>query len=243
MSVAMTKAEGVTVLTLTTDPQSSSPPLCQILKGLCCSVSQDLKEIQGTSQSVLGTLQIMIGLMNIGLAGILCSAYYGFWWLMGDSMFPFWAGGIFIFFGVMNILSEKRPSQCLVILNVVLSILGVVLGFLALSLYCINNGDIRFWWICREGDSFPPFITPPPSAEEMMIRQKCSEAQKLAEILLKGINFTLVTLSVLEICVTISSAVLGIKALIYSNKRENKSPDDFEHCKPQLEEVTSKPEA
>lgn len=59
MSVTMAKADGVTVLTLTSDPESPCPPLCQILKGLCyspmcCSVSQRLKGVQKTSQSLLG---------------------------------------------------------------------------------------------------------------------------------------------------------------------------------------------
>lgn len=59
MSVTVAKSEGVTVLTLTADPNSACPPLCQIIKGLCCSprcctVSQQLKENQRTSQSLLG---------------------------------------------------------------------------------------------------------------------------------------------------------------------------------------------
>lgn len=59
MSVSVSTADGVTVFTLTSDPKSPWPPLCQILKGLCynptcCSVSQQLKTVQRTSQSVLG---------------------------------------------------------------------------------------------------------------------------------------------------------------------------------------------
>ncbi len=59
MSVTVAKADGVTVFTLTTDPQSSCPPIFQILKSLCCtpeccSVSQQLKRVQNASLSVLG---------------------------------------------------------------------------------------------------------------------------------------------------------------------------------------------
>ncbi len=55
----MSRADGVTVFTLTTDPQSAWPPICQIFKGLCyspmcCSVSQHLRRVQNMSQSVLG---------------------------------------------------------------------------------------------------------------------------------------------------------------------------------------------
>lgn len=64
MPVTVSTADGVTVLTLTSDPNSSCPPLCQIIKGLCysprcCTVSQQLKENQGTSQSTLGVSSLI----------------------------------------------------------------------------------------------------------------------------------------------------------------------------------------
>lgn len=67
MSVTVSSAEGVTVLTLTSDPNSSCPPLCQLLKGLCyspgfCTVSQQLKENQGISQSTLGVSSLIFRL-------------------------------------------------------------------------------------------------------------------------------------------------------------------------------------
>lgn len=98
MSITMTKADGVTVMTLTSDPKSAWPPLCQILKALCyspvcCTVSQHLRKIQKTSQSVLGALQIMVGLLNIGLGAILLISRGGPWWIM-DSAFSFWLGGL-----------------------------------------------------------------------------------------------------------------------------------------------------
>lgn len=59
MSLTMGKADGVTVITLTSDSESSCPPLCQILMRLCyspvlCSVSQHLRRVQRFSLSVLG---------------------------------------------------------------------------------------------------------------------------------------------------------------------------------------------
>ncbi|XP_074538665.1 transmembrane protein 176A-like [Halichoeres trimaculatus] len=254
MSVTMTKTEGVTVLTLTSDPQSALPPICQLLKGLCyspvcCSVSQHLKKIQGTSQSSLGAMQIMIGLLNIGLGAILASSGAGSWWQMDESKFPFWLGGLFILFGAVNIWSEKCPSPCLVILSVFLNVAGVAFAIAAIVLYSINIAHIRFWWRCQRDDDdyyygyHREHPTPSPSPEEMMMRQKCLEAQDLSKMILQSINAVLIVLVVLELCITISSAVLGIKALSCGEKRENKSPGDLEHYKPLLEEVTSNPAA
>ncbi|TNN02139.1 hypothetical protein fugu_009626 [Takifugu bimaculatus] len=128
MPVTVSTADGVTVLTLTSDPNSSCPPLCQILKGLCyspkcCTMSQQLKENQGTSQSTLGTLHIVIGLLNIGFSVILCTGS-GASWDIRETYFPFWFGAVFIFLGAMCIFSERRPSPGLVFLNVTLNIVG-----------------------------------------------------------------------------------------------------------------------
>ncbi|CAJ1062872.1 membrane-spanning 4-domains subfamily A member 8-like [Xyrichtys novacula] len=254
MSVTMTKAEGVTVLTLTSDPQSSLPPICQILKGLCyspvcCSVSQHLRRIQGTSQLVLGTMQIMVGLLNIGLGGILLSGP-GARWQMDETKFPIWLGALFILFGAMNILSEKQPSPCLVILNVMLNIIGVAFAITAIVLYSINTANIWLWWDCDERERYRHryyddydrhTTTTTPSPQEKIIKEKCMEAKYLTQMLLRSISAVLIVLSVLELCLTISSAVLGIKTMCHRGKKEEQSPDDPELYKPLLEEVTSNP--
>ncbi|XP_035527841.1 transmembrane protein 176A-like [Morone saxatilis] len=247
MSMTMTKAEGVTVFTLTSDPQSTCPPLCQILKGLCyspvcCSVSQHLRRIQRTSQSVLGALHIMVGLLNIGLAAILCASRSGSSWQMDSSLFPFWFGGLFMLFGVMSILSEKYPSPCLVILNVILNLVGVCFAIAAIVLYSMNIANIWVGWMCNE-DYMSAYSVRTPSPREDIVQEKCLEGAALILMLLRSINAVLIVLSVLELCVTISSAVLGIKALSSSEKKENKSTDDPEIYKPLLEEVTSNPTA
>lgn len=51
--------EGVTVVTVASNPQNPCPPLCQVLCGLCynplcCVVSETLKTFQGGSQYILG---------------------------------------------------------------------------------------------------------------------------------------------------------------------------------------------
>ncbi|XP_019130763.1 membrane-spanning 4-domains subfamily A member 8 isoform X1 [Larimichthys crocea] len=240
MSVTMAKADGVTVFTLTSDPQSSCPPLCQILKGLCyspvcCSVSQHLKRVQKSSQSVLGALHIMVGLLNIGLGAILSSNDGIIWWLNGIG-FPFWLGALFMLFGAMSILSEKCPSRCLVILSVILNLAGVAFAITAIVLYSISMPYTGPWWMC-DNYGYSRYNTQSPHQDIM--EEKCLEAKALIVMIRKGITAVLIVLSVLELCVSISSAVLGIKALRSSEKKENKSTDDPEHCKPLLEDVTN----
>ncbi|XP_037640271.1 transmembrane protein 176B-like [Sebastes umbrosus] len=254
MSVTMTKAEGITMITLTSDPQSFCPPLCQIFKGLCyspvlCSVSQHLRRVQRNSQSVLGALHIMVGLLNIGLGAILCSSHGASWYLMDRSLFPFWFGGLFMLFGTICILSEKCPSPCLVILNVLLNLAGVALAIAAIVLYSINMANMSTWWMCRDDHydynynyhSRHTTTTPPPGTDIM--KEKCLEGKELILMLMRSMNAVLIVLSALELCLVISSAVLGIKALRSREDGEKKKIGDPELYKPLLEEVTSNPVA
>ncbi|XP_075899308.1 membrane-spanning 4-domains subfamily A member 6C-like [Nelusetta ayraudi] len=243
MSVTVSNADGVTVFTLTSDPKSPWPPLCQILKGLCynpvcCSVSQQLKKVQRTSQSVLGTLHIMDGLLNIGLGAILICSDSGPSWRNESSGFPFWLGGLFIFFGIMCILSEKCPSFCLVILNVVLNITGVGFAIAAIVLYSINISNIYVWWICREEWYDQRRQLP---VGEML--EKCEEGTAMIEGMQRGINILLIILSTLELCVALSSAVMGIKTLCGGANTGDESVDDPEVIKPLLLEAAAEPEA
>lgn len=199
MSVTLTKADGVTVLTLTTDPHSPCPPLCQILKGLCyspvcCSMSLPLKRVQGTTQSTLGVVQIMVGLLTIGLGSIL---WYGdgSWGLMNN----FWLGPLFIFFGVMCIVIEKHPSPCMVLLNVILSVAGLLFAITAVIVNTVN------------------FFMPGENGAEV------------ERMLLRGVNAVLIGLSLLELFTVLSSAVVGVNYLEENvQKTENKSTDDPE---------------
>ncbi|XP_003451268.2 high affinity immunoglobulin epsilon receptor subunit beta [Oreochromis niloticus] len=259
MSVTVSKADGVTVLTLTSDPQSPWPPLCQIFKNLCyspvcCSVSQHLRSLNRASQTVLGTLQIMIGLLNIGFGLILYSTWTSFY--LNYLGFPFWLAALFIIFGIMCILSEKYPSPCLVILTVILNLTGVAFAITGIALYGISLVIIGYWrnydyncysryngyngyndyWYGRE-------TIRPPSLEEKLLQENCLEGQAVLVMLLRSISAVMIILSVLELCVVISSAVLGIKALRNKEKGQNKSTDDPELYKPLLEEVTAQPVA
>ncbi|KAE8289175.1 hypothetical protein D5F01_LYC13055 [Larimichthys crocea] len=207
MSVTMAKADGVTVFTLTTDPQSSCPPLCQILKGLCYSpvcfsVSQHLKRVQKSSQSVLGALHIMAGLLNIGLGAILFSGDGIYWWMRNIGL-PFWSGA-------------------LVILSVILNLAGVAFAITAIVLYSNSMTYTGLWWMCDDYrySGYKYSISSSGHHEREMLGGQSTD-------------------SVLELCVSISSAVLGIKALRSSEKKENKSTDDPESCKPLLEDVTN----
>ncbi|XP_049901878.1 transmembrane protein 176B-like isoform X4 [Epinephelus moara] len=250
MSITMAKADGVTVFTVTSDPRSAYPPLCQIIKGLCynpecCSVSQHLRKVQRSSQSVLGALHIMVGLFNIGLGVILFCSHGGASYQMFSTGFPFWIGALCMLFGIIGIVSEKYPSPCLVIINVILNLAGVGFAIASIVLYSVNMTNIWLWSMCDNDYNYDYYSrhrpTAAPSPGEEIMKEKCLEGKELILMLLRSINAVLIVLSALELCLVISSAVMGIKALRSSEKEKDKKIGDPESYKPLLEEVTSNP--
>ncbi|XP_074540488.1 uncharacterized protein LOC141801372 [Halichoeres trimaculatus] len=243
MALTRTEVNGVTVITLASDPTSPCPPICQILKTLCYSpscfsVSQHLRRIQGASQSLLGALQIVLGLLNIGCGAIFTAN--ALWWQKYNYLFSFWLGAMFIFFGAICILSEKYPSPCLVILNVILNLLGVCFAIAAIILYSLSIVTNDMSWICDHENSYDYEETTLSPVMKSMV-EKCLEAANVAAMTFTSMFGLLIVLSVLELCVVISSAVLGIKALRGSKKGETKSSEDSEHCRRLLEDASSNP--
>ncbi|XP_061675313.1 uncharacterized protein LOC133500539 [Syngnathoides biaculeatus] len=249
MSVSMTKEGGVTMLTLSSNPKSRWPPLCQILGALCyspacCSVSRHLRGAAGTSQSVLGALHIMVGLLNVGLGVILMCSGPASSWEMDSTAFPHWSGALFILFGVVCILSERFPSPCLVLVNAILNFLGIAFAIAAIVLYAKNAANIHLWPGCREydygyGSRRRATTTPSPHAEKYL--ERCLEGQALTLMLLRGINGVAIALSVLELALVVSSCALAIKLLNCDDgdHRQQGRPKADGECEPLLEEVVA----
>ncbi|XP_078027329.1 uncharacterized protein LOC144464409 [Epinephelus lanceolatus] len=249
MSMTLNKADGRTVITVTSDPKCAWPPLCQILKAhyhnpLCCSVSQHLRRVQGTSQSALGATQIMVAVINIYLGTILINNGASSWQLL-EYWYPIWFGFLFAGFGIMSILSERYPSTCLVTASVIANLAGVAFAIAAIVLYGFNRIRIELSWLCRRDEwdwhGLNMTMPPTPSVEEMIMMDKCMDAKAKVRVLVQSISTVLVIMSILELCLVTSSAVLGIKALVRGQKEANKStdPDPNLHKFPLLKEVTT----
>ncbi|XP_045082540.1 membrane-spanning 4-domains subfamily A member 4A-like [Coregonus clupeaformis] len=250
MSVTVTKGEGVTVFTVNSKEGSSWPLLCQILGTLCyspaCSVSQGLRRLQASSQSALGIIQIMVGVLNIGL-GVILIDYSS---LLRWNGTPFWLGGVFIAVGIMCILAEKFPSPCLVGINVLMNLSGAALAIAGIVLYAVDLANDHFWWTCNEDnynwrdDYYGGRVTKPPNDQQRdRLLEKCKDAKQIAQMLMNALDIVLIVLAVLQLCVTISSAVLGLKALCKNGKEGKQNIQDLEQYKPLLEEVTTNPAA
>ncbi|XP_076136967.1 uncharacterized protein LOC143119384 [Alosa pseudoharengus] len=239
MSVTMTKAEGVTVLTVTNNnPKSNWPLLCQILGTLCyspaCSVSHKLKGLLGGTQSALGTIQIMIGLLNIGFGAIL-HASYSRYNVLTDSGASYWLGGLFILCGVLCILAEKCPSACLVVITGLMNIVSAAFAVTAIVLYAINVGMIwrPFYRQCDDYYNYYDRTPPPPSGNVDI----CKTYLAKSKVMWEGMGIIMIIFAALQLCIAISASIIVFKAVC---KRDT-SVQDPELNKPLVDEVLSYP--
>ncbi|XP_043974262.1 uncharacterized protein LOC122831825 [Gambusia affinis] len=206
MSVTVSKADGVTVLTMVSDPNGRLPPLCQVLKALShslggCSEPPHMKRLQRASLLVLGTLHIMIGLLSISL-GIILHFSESWCELTVVPSCPFWSGSLFAVIGIICILCEKKPCLYLILPNMFLNFVGIFGAVGAIFLYSINISG--YYSGC--GRVYGPYY------HEFPIR-----------VLSEGISGVLIALSALELCVAVSALALTIKVLTCCKRNENLS--------------------
>ncbi|XP_040900909.1 high affinity immunoglobulin epsilon receptor subunit beta-like isoform X1 [Toxotes jaculatrix] len=182
------------------------PPLCQILKTLCFSpvcCSEYKGMMQTNVTAALGTIQIMVGLFNIGLAPGRTSTH------SEDLGNAYWLGVVYIAAGIMSVFAGRWPSLFLVGFAVFVNIVATVFAIIGIVLYAIDLGNVSIIWMCDRNRH---------NADNH--GDNCRYLAFFAQSLLTGMDITLIVLAVLQLCVCISFSVLALKALVNRKKEE-----------------------
>ncbi|XP_059195857.1 uncharacterized protein LOC131976721 [Centropristis striata] len=186
-----------------------SPPPHHILKTLCftarCSVNTGL--MQANVTAALGTIQIMVGLFNIGLGPARISTNPEDFTSLGAT---YWLGAVFIVAGVLSLVIGRFSSLFLLGLAVLLNIVGSFFSIVAVVLYAFDLADAPAAAMCHWNGYGVRNI------------DNCKYAANFAQRLLTTVDITMIVLAVLQLCVCISIAALGIKA-VFSRKEEEVS--------------------
>ncbi|KAK2909861.1 hypothetical protein Q8A73_007576 [Channa argus] len=206
MSVTVHRDKHETGVTMKTDTKSMLPPLCQYLAALCyspvcCTVCKGL--LHNIVTAALGTIQIMVGLFNVVLGTGRSSTHSGD---LTDLRAAYWLGAVYTAAGIMAVFAGWFPSFRLVGFAVLMNIVGSIFAIVGIVLYAIDLGDVSIPSMCNlnghSGDDY----------------DNCVYVAFLAQHLLTGLDITLIILAVLQLCVCISFAVLGIRALVSRQK-------------------------
>ncbi|XP_071763205.2 uncharacterized protein LOC139917882 [Centroberyx gerrardi] len=135
MSLTVTTEEGLVKVTVTSDPGSCWPPLCQIIWNRCCNtvksgVSEDQsRPLRVRYHRALGAVQMLIGLVGMFLVASLRHSDNG----AASNMT--WLGFVFLTSGMVSILAEERPCMCLVILSMVINLVAAAFALTGIGLY------------------------------------------------------------------------------------------------------------
>ncbi|XP_052434594.1 uncharacterized protein tmem176l.1 isoform X6 [Carassius gibelio] len=242
MSLTVSKGEGLTVITIPSDPKSKWPALCQVLSFLCCSpvcsVSQNMKKKLTSIHTALGTMQIIVGVISIVFGILLKSSWI--WNNITESGIIFWFGGVVLVIGIVTVLAARFPSPVLLVITVILNIVSAALAITAVVLYSIDQGTANGLYCDTSYYSSYSDITPSP--EQTRINQICVQYKYLNMMILRGLDVMMIALSVLQLCVNISFCVVTGKALCKKDE-DVKSVEDPELHKPLLEDATAGGEA
>ncbi|KAF4110607.1 membrane-spanning 4-domains subfamily A member 10 [Onychostoma macrolepis] len=205
MSLTVSQDEGVTMITINSNPNSKCPILCQILGSLCyspvCAVSQHVKSTMMDIYMALGIVQIIAGVLNLVTGILFISSGMHDHIMMFNA--PFWLGGVFLVVGVVSIVADQFPSYFLVLVTVVLNKVSALLAMIGLALYAWDLMGDKITSSYYYGDN--------------MIRE--------------ALDITMMIISALQLCVTLSFSVLTLKRLCETN-----SVEDLQLYKP-LKEV------
>ncbi|RXN34176.1 transmembrane protein 176A-like [Labeo rohita] len=237
MTLTVSQGEGLTVITVTSNPKSKWPVLCQILGFLCyspvCSVSQGMKGKLKDVHTAFGIVQMIIGVLNIAV-GIVFTCLGAWYTMMRIANGPFWLGSVFLVVGIVCILTAKFPTSCLMVIGMILNVVSAALAITAVVLYSVDLANDHTYNSCK-GYYYSYYNT--DSAEDNWKKETCLYYQNLSEIIFRGLDIMMIVLSVLQLCVTISFSVLTGKALCKKDEDE-KSVEDPERYKPLLEDAT-----
>uniref|UniRef100_A0A3Q1IYH4 Uncharacterized protein n=1 Tax=Anabas testudineus TaxID=64144 RepID=A0A3Q1IYH4_ANATE len=181
-----------------------SPLLCEIINTLRRSVYQFYQLIQTSVTTAIGTIQIMVGLFNIGLGPGRTSTRPGDLTSVGAA---YWLGAVFIVTGILSILAGQFPSSCLLGFTVFMNIAGAIFAITGIVLYAIDLANASLLWMCDQSGS--------SVADD---GDNCRNVALFAQVhftskinLTQSMDITLIALAVLQLYVNIRFAILGIR--------------------------------
>ncbi|XP_031135218.1 uncharacterized protein LOC116035972 [Sander lucioperca] len=213
----------MTVITVAADSKSIFPSSCQILKTPCSSLFSGSVYhglMQTSVTTAFGTMQIMVGLFNIGLGPGRTSTNPGDLTSLGAA---YWLGAVFIVTGIMSIVAGQFPSSCLMGFTVFMNIAGAIFAITGIVLYAMDLGNASLLWMCESSSN---------NADQ--IGDNCRKVALFAQTVLTSMDNTLIAMAALQLFVSIRYAILGIKSLSSDMKKEE---GDVEDQHPQLNEV------
>ncbi|XP_041650072.1 uncharacterized protein LOC121514067 isoform X2 [Cheilinus undulatus] len=197
----------MTVITVAMDRNSMFPLVFHIRKACLYStmnrsVYTGMMQISATS--ALGMMQIMVGVFNIGLGPGRMSRYPGDF---SDLRAAYWLGGVFLVSGLSTFAAGRISTFYWMVFAVFLNILAFAFSIIGIVIYSVDLSRTISANYCGGGQS------------------NCSYVENFFKRLVVGMDISMIVQSVVQLSASISFAVLGIKALIITEREEEIQED------------------
>ncbi|TKS82505.1 High affinity immunoglobulin epsilon receptor subunit beta [Collichthys lucidus] len=201
------KSKGVTVITVAPDSESMFPPL-NCPRGGCDVVSS------------LGTLQIMVGLFNIGLGPGRTSFHPEDFANLGAA---YWLGGVFILNGIISLLANSYPSRDLRCFALFMNIIASIIAAVGIALYAVDLDSPSLSWLCDSSSSSDWYYG---SSDD------CKHVAHYLERLITGMDITMIVMTGLQLLASVTFTVR-----FCGRMKDEQGDEDAEIQKPLLKEV------
>ncbi|XP_077431603.1 uncharacterized protein LOC144057652 isoform X2 [Vanacampus margaritifer] len=176
------------------------------IQSCCCS---PCRVIKGGAKAVLGTIQILVGVVNMGLGAGRTRTRPGDLASLGAA---YWIGVVFVTAGVLSILSGGCLSCCFASLTVTANVLCAVLAVVAVVLYALDLASLSVNLFC---------------GSDSWYGGGCQDVALYAIRLTRGMDITLLLLAVLVLCVSISMSVLAVAAEPPPRRQREEDLEEF----------------
>ncbi|XP_077577255.1 membrane-spanning 4-domains subfamily A member 8-like isoform X2 [Stigmatopora nigra] len=162
--------------------------------------------IRGGVLAVLGTIQILVGVANLGLGAGRTRTRPGDFASLGAA---YWIGVTFITAGILSLLSGNCPCPCCcAALTLTANVVCAIVSVVAVVLYALDLAALSVTFFCGDWN----------------VNDGCRDAASYALKLTRGMDITLIVLAILVLCVSISASVFAVMPL-QSEDDEEKSQE------------------
>ncbi|XP_041094951.1 membrane-spanning 4-domains subfamily A member 4D-like [Polyodon spathula] len=177
-------------------PALAGVPRCQVFpSGSLCQPSGQLKRFLKGEPRVLGTVQIIVGVINILFGVVLSRTLWSVAVILGA---PFWTGVFYIISGSLSVAADRTPRISLVKGTLAMNVLSSIAAGIGIIIYLV---DLAVWSRCK---SYPHHSSGRDDDSAVLFN---SAAQGLKSVLL--------LFTILEFCVAISVSAFGCKAVCH----------------------------
>ncbi|KAK1149791.1 membrane-spanning 4-domains subfamily A member 8-like [Acipenser oxyrinchus oxyrinchus] len=186
-------------------PPDSSPPApagvprCQVVpSSALCQPSGRLKRFLKGEPRPLGTVQIIMGVINILFGAVLSRTL---WSIAGILGAPFWTGLFYVISGSLSVAADKNPKISLVKGSLAMNILSSIVAGVGIIIYLVDLA------VCSRYNSYAYHSYDSDTVSPVLLNRTA-----------EGLKSVLLVFTTLEFCVAVSLSAFGCKSVCHGSQ-------------------------